>query len=345
MKSGAIFLVLGVVLAATVLVAGNLRGGQAARVDEAAVARLLEDRSQPWFQGHQVPLPLKVHMHYTASELMGAFAEPPVKFPRMPVDLARHLTAGSKGVPAGHPFHGRPAVLFDMRLRSRHLQEHIPGGLQMAWKDLPTGLKAGELKDLARNTIVIVYGEVYPHFDAPNYFRAAGFDAVYCLEGGLRLWKERGFPVQASPDALALARQQEAERPGPLEQGQHGYPDAENIGPVALKLAMDQGLKPEIIFVGDLLTFEANRIPGAVRVEYKEIPATFEKADRDRLYLVYCGCCEGSAKGLSGLALAMLKKMGFRRVLHLEGHLKGWKDQGYPVDTGKAPEDSKPRNE
>lgn len=333
MKSGLVILLLGAVISGAVLLAGGFSARQKPSVDEAATTRLLEDRNQPWHKGHQVPLPAVVKMFYSAPEAMGAFAEPPVKFPVMPLDLAWHLTKGSRSVPKGHPFEGRPAVLFDMRLTSLHLLEHIPGSSQTAFLDLPAALKNGAFKGMPRNTIVILYGEGYPHYDAPHAFRMAEFDAVYCLEGGLKRWKERGFPVESNATAVAFAQQQLKERPAPMEQS-HGHPDPENIGPAALKLAMDHGMKPHVVFVGDKLTYDAGRIPGAIHVTFEEIPKRFETEDRDRLMLIYCGCCAGTSKGLSGMALAVLKKMGFRRLLHLEGHLKAWKEHGYPLEEG-----------
>jgi 3-mercaptopyruvate sulfurtransferase SseA len=34
------------------------------------------------------------------------------------------------------------------------------------------------------------------------------------------------------------------------------------------------------------------------------------------------------------MALGVLRKMGFKRLLHLEGHLKAWKEIGYPLEEG-----------
>ncbi|HTF56849.1 MAG TPA: rhodanese-like domain-containing protein [Planctomycetota bacterium] len=341
MKSGVVFLVVGVLLAGVVLLAGGGKSRHSGKVDEAAVARLLEDRTRPWFQKHEVPTPRIMNTPYAPFEAMGAFADPPVKTPVMPVDLAYHLAMGKKTVPAGHPFQGRPAMLFDMRLKSRHLMESIQGGGHTMWRELPAALKDGALKDLARNTIVILYGEVYPHFEAPFHFRAAGFDAVYCLEGGLKLWKERDFPVESSSSIAEFYRQLESERPiGPAPQAQV---EPENIGPVALKNALDLGLKPMIVFVGDAATYAAGHLPGAVRVPQAEVQQRFETEDRDRVIVVYCGCCEGITKGLSGIAVSILRQMGFKRLFHLEGHLKGWREQNLPLEMGSGEGPAAPR--
>jgi len=68
-------------------------------------------------------------------------------------------------------------------------------------------------------------------------------------------------------------------------------------------------------------------------VPLDELNARFEKEPKDRLIAVYCGYCEGSAKGLSGIAVERLRQMKFTRLLHLSGHLKAWKDAGYAVES------------
>jgi rhodanese-related sulfurtransferase len=340
MKARVLLPLLILVLAGAGLLAYVLNSRKGASVDEAAVRKLLADRTRPWFQGHTVPTPRHMHTPFAAPEAMGAFPEPPVKTPVMPPELAFHLAMGRKAVPEGHPFHGRPAALVDMRLRSRHLVEHIPGTLHTVWKDLPDSLKSGPLKDLPRNTIVIVYGDVYPHFEAPLHFRTAGFDAVYCLEGGLQVWKDRGLPVESPASLAEYARQVERERGGPAPPPVQ-LVEPENIGPAALKTVMEGGLKPLIVFVGDEATFNSGHLPGAIRVPEKEVMERFKDEDKDQLIAVYCGCCEGITKGLSGIAVEQLRGMGFRRLLHLEGHLKAWKELGYPLETAEGEKSGK----
>jgi rhodanese-related sulfurtransferase len=216
-----------------------------------------------------------------------------------------------------------------MRLRSRHLVEHIPGSVNVPWSRMADALKSGALRGTDPGTVVILYGEVYPHFDATAPFRVEGFDAYYCLEGGLNAWKAKGYPVDTSAPVADYLRALEDEKvaaTGPESL------DPANIGPAALKSLLDQGVDLLIVFVGDELTYKAGHIRGAVRVPPDQILARFEKEPRDRLIAVYCGCCVGSAQGLSGMAVQQLRRMKFTRLLHLDGHLKAWRDQGYALD-------------
>ncbi|HZN63631.1 MAG TPA: rhodanese-like domain-containing protein [Planctomycetota bacterium] len=298
------------------------------KVDVAAVQRILSDKTRPWFQGHQVPPPPVMYTASAAPEAMGAFPDPPPRIPLMPADVAWHLAMGPKNVPKGHPFEGRPAILLDMRIQSRRLISAIPSGLHVPWSAVSAALMGGPLKDLDRKTILIVYGEVYPYYETPLKIRNAGFDAVYCLEGGLNAWKEQGLPVETGTvEAYVRARDLEkALEPKELE------PDPNAIGPAALKGLLDSGLQPLVIFVGDEMTYRSARIPGAIRIPLEEVKQRMEKEDRSRLIVVYCGCCAGRVAGLSGTAVTFLRQMNFTRLLHLEGHLKAWIEGGYPIE-------------
>ncbi|HKR55555.1 MAG TPA: rhodanese-like domain-containing protein, partial [Gemmatimonadales bacterium] len=233
----------------------------------------------------------------------------------------------------------------DMRIRSLHMLEHLPGSVNLTMSTLPGALKNGPARDFKKNELIIIYGDLYPHFDAPHAFRAAGFDAVYCLEGGMKLWKERGYPVETRPDFAEFGQVLESEKPVAHPGDSSTVVDPENIGPMALKTAMDLGLKPMIIFVGDEATYRSGHIPGAIRIAQPDILKRFESEseDRNRLIVLYCGCCEGIAKGLSGTALFQLKGIGYKRLLNLEGHLKAWKDAGLPLvkEDPMAPEPPK----
>jgi len=327
--AGAAVLIGGAVLVGVTVGTGILRGSPGAPIDEPRIAELLADHARPWWQGHKLPMPREVRLSYGAPDKMGAFPEPPVACPVMPVELARGLVSGRARIPEGHPFQGRPVRLVDMRLTSRHLVEHIPDSVNAPWSVMAESLKSGVLRGTDSRTVVILYGEVYPHYDATAPFRVAGFDAYYCLEGGMDAWKAKGYPVTSSAPVAEYLKALEDEKvvvtgPDPL--------DPANIGPAALKALIEQGLDLMIIFVGDENTYKAGHIRGAIRVPADQVEARLEKEPRDRLIAVYCGCCTGSAQGLSGIAVQQLRKMKFTRLLHLDGHLKAWRDQGFALD-------------
>jgi rhodanese-related sulfurtransferase len=332
MKSAVVALAAVIVAAAGFLLARDrlLPRSERISLDAETVQRILSEPSRPWFHRHEVPPPKAMFTGGSTPETMGAFADPPPRIPLMPVDVGWHLTMGAKDVPKGHPFEGRPVLLLDMRLTSRRLISAIPSSLHVPWSGVPSALKEGALKDVDRKTIVIVYGEVYPYYETPLQIRAGGFDVVYCLEGGLNAWKARGFPVETG-SVEDYVRARDAEKSAEPREPE---PDPYAIGPAALKALFDAGLKPLVVFVGDEDTHRSGRIPGAIRVPPDDIKARLENEDRSRLIVVYCGCCAGRTGGLSGIAVQLLRRMNFTRLLHLEGHLKAWKEHGYPLEEG-----------
>ncbi|HZL71581.1 MAG TPA: rhodanese-like domain-containing protein [Planctomycetota bacterium] len=307
----------------------SVTGDALSAADERRVAELLADRTRPWHLGHKLPMPPQVKLVYQSAEKMGSFPEPPVACPVMPVELARALLTGRANLAPDHPLAGRAVKLVDMRLLSLHIKDHIPDDVNVPIGKMPESFQSGALKDLDLKTVVILYGDVYPHFDATAHFRVGKFEAYYCLEGGLTAWKAKGYPVVANAPVAEYLAALESEK---VVGVQTPSSDPADIGPAAFKALLDQGVDPLIIFVGDETTFRLGHIPNATRVTLEKLADHFEKVPKDRLIAVYCGCCEGSAKGLSGIAVEQLRRANFTRLLHLNGHLKAWKDQGYALD-------------
>lgn len=71
--------------------------------------------------------------------------------------------------------------------------------------------------------------------------------------------------------------------------------------------------------------FEAGHIPGATNIDFRA--DTFEtdlaQLDRGKSYLVHC-----ASGGRSTQALAILQKLDFERVYHLDGGFNAWKAEG-----------------
>jgi rhodanese-related sulfurtransferase len=89
--------------------------------------------------------------------------------------------------------------------------------------------------------------------------------------------------------------------------------------------------------VVDARTREAymkGHVPGAVNLPYREItPASTASFAKDKLVVTYCDgvLCNASTK-----AAARLSALGFQVKEMLHG-LAGWREEGYPVETGLVP--------
>lgn len=90
------------------------------------------------------------------------------------------------------------AVVLDLRPPRPFAAEHLPGALTMQFNRADLGDRA-ELM-LPRELRLVVHAEPEPIAKvAVDILRGAGFDVLGHLEGGLRAWKEAGYPTEALP--------------------------------------------------------------------------------------------------------------------------------------------------
>lgn len=75
--------------------------------------------------------------------------------------------------------------------------------------------------------------------------------------------------------------------------------------------------------------YAGGHVPGAINVPYTELPARISElpgaADKD--VVLYCNTGVRAER-----AAARLKKVGFTRLLHLEGDMKAWKEKSRPLE-------------
>lgn len=296
--------------------------------------KLLEDRSQPWWNEHRPPK-AKGAVSYSMSPSidLGAREDAPIYTAQMPPKVAAALLAGWKA-PEGHPFAGRPVLLLDIRRGIEFLAERIKGTTSSPGALLEASLAGGDLSKVDRKTVVIVYGSRWPHFNVITWLKAAKFEAVYGM-GGLHDWKAAGLPVERDEKLVEFMKIADAEpprggTPPPVEPPP--LDAVAGIDPLALKILMDSGVDLYGIFVGDRSTYKDGHVPGAYHIPVAQLPEKLKDFDRNRLIVVMCGCCQGNRGGPSQMALQKLGDMGFKRVLHLDGHMYAWKVAGLPVE-------------
>jgi rhodanese-related sulfurtransferase len=91
-------------------------------------------------------------------------------------------------------------------------------------------------------------------------------------------------------------------------------------------------VKAQELTVLDLRTpkeFAAGHIAGATNLNCQaaDFAARLEKLDRDKPYLIHCASGRRSTN-----ALPQFEKLGFKRVIHLDGGLKAWQAAEQPVE-------------
>jgi membrane protein DedA with SNARE-associated domain/rhodanese-related sulfurtransferase len=98
-----------------------------------------------------------------------------------------------------------------------------------------------------------------------------------------------------------------------------------------VKASLDRGDRPFIVDLRHMLEFvvDPRTVPTAVRISPDELPARNAEIPRDRDIVLYCTC---PSEATSAKVAMDLKKIGIIKVRPLQGGLKAWQDQGYPMD-------------
>jgi membrane protein DedA with SNARE-associated domain/rhodanese-related sulfurtransferase len=97
-----------------------------------------------------------------------------------------------------------------------------------------------------------------------------------------------------------------------------------------LKEKMDEGEEVMIVDLRHHLDFDADpeTIPGAFRIDAKELEEKNDHLPRDREVILYCTCPNEATS--ARLAL-LLRRQGIKHIRPLQGGLDAWREQGYPV--------------
>jgi rhodanese-related sulfurtransferase len=93
---------------------------------------------------------------------------------------------------------------------------------------------------------------------------------------------------------------------------------------------MDVGESVMVVDLRHPLDFDADpeTIPGAFRIDAKELEQKNDRLPRDREVILYCTCPNEATS--ARLAL-LLRKQGIKHIRPLQGGLDAWREQGYPV--------------
>jgi membrane protein DedA with SNARE-associated domain/rhodanese-related sulfurtransferase len=99
-----------------------------------------------------------------------------------------------------------------------------------------------------------------------------------------------------------------------------------------LKRKIDEGEALTIVDLRHALDFDADPewIPGAFRMDSKELGNTTDRLPEGREVILYCTCPN---EATSASVAMLLRKKGVRRIRPLKGGLDAWRERGYPVET------------
>jgi rhodanese-related sulfurtransferase len=103
-----------------------------------------------------------------------------------------------------------------------------------------------------------------------------------------------------------------------------------------VKNRLDKGVNDFIVLdVREKEQFDTGHIPNAKHLSRGQLELRVNEAFPDPTVRIVTYCEVGK---ISTLAAATLRRMGFTRVLALDGGMKAWREQGFPVEAGTPPQ-------
>jgi rhodanese-related sulfurtransferase len=95
-----------------------------------------------------------------------------------------------------------------------------------------------------------------------------------------------------------------------------------------VKTMLDRGQKFLLVDVREESEYAKDHLPGSIHVGKGIIERDIEErvADLDAPMVLYCG---GGFR--SALAADNLQKMGYRNVASMDGGIRGWRENGFPL--------------
>jgi rhodanese-related sulfurtransferase len=98
-----------------------------------------------------------------------------------------------------------------------------------------------------------------------------------------------------------------------------------------IKSRMDRGDKFTLVDVREDSEFAKDHLPGAIHLGKGVIERDVEQKvpDLNTELVLYCG---GGFR--SALAADNLQKMGYTKVISMDGGIRGWREKGYPLTKG-----------
>jgi hypothetical protein len=143
---------------------------------------------------------------------------------------------------------------------------------------------------------------------------------------------------------LALGCTLLASSPSSAGDAEQKVPISVRIEPNDLAAMLQKGPAPLVLQVGSKVLFDEAHIVGAQYAGpagqpegLQNLKTQVDKHPRDRLIVIYCGCCPWERCPNIGPAYKELNGMGFTnvKVLHLLNNFgEDWVDKGLPVQRG-----------
>lgn len=101
------------------------------------------------------------------------------------------------------------------------------------------------------------------------------------------------------------------------------------ISPTALHEQIEAQSAPTILDVRSAGEYEAGHVPGAINIEYRQLPQRLNELPvaKGQPIVVYCETGVRAA-----IANTTLTTAGYKPIMQLTGHMKAWRAEDLPVE-------------
>jgi len=93
---------------------------------------------------------------------------------------------------------------------------------------------------------------------------------------------------------------------------------------------MQEGRQPLIVDVRSQGEYDRDHVPGAVHIPFYSIRSGLAALGLPKTDPLVLYCEHGPRSGISSLALYL---SGYEKIYSLDGHMKGWRQNQFPIET------------
>jgi rhodanese-related sulfurtransferase len=93
---------------------------------------------------------------------------------------------------------------------------------------------------------------------------------------------------------------------------------------------MREGHPPLIVDVRSRAEYDRGHLPGAVPIPFTAIRSGLEENEAAKGERIVIYCEHGPRAGIAGILLAL---SGYDKVFSLQGHMKAWRENRFPIET------------
>lgn len=234
----------------------------------------------------------------------------------------------------GRQKQGERFIILDSRTVAEYEQGHLPGAYSVPLDQLP--LEVGDLVDQVDPLTVVVNcaGRTRSILGA-HVLRRMGLSKVAALRNGTTAWQWRGYPLEHGFDPRSgyvpslesrVAAEQFADRVRSEDQLQ-------SLQPKDLQVLQQSGELHYVIDVRQPAEYAAGHIPGAIPGQSAVALFFMEQIVGVRGAPIVM-TCDGRVRAI--LAASLYRRMGYPRVLFLDGGTAAWAQAGLPLTTGQS---------